>query len=684
MAQSVEDTLLVRMEASLRKFERQMEGGRKAAESSAVRSERAWKRAGDKITANSNRAASGLQRLSSVGGQGRFVLQNTANQIGDIAVQMQGGTSASRALGQQLPQLFGGFAALGGPLGLIGPLLGTVAALGLPVAGVLINIGDAAETLDDKMKSLKESISAVKSAQELSATSGTDLLKNYGDLADEARAIFEINRQIASIRASSALTDVGQKFGGKIGVKGLFGVPPEEVRELEEAVASYERELEGLNQAYKKSDQEFAKADRRIDEINAKLASLREVRGSIGDIAEMFGVTADQARELAAQIAAAGAAQGADQQAQAWSDVSTYLEAVVGTEREATDEGKRFREQIVEVAIKALQLSKIDLASGISAGADQAERLKEELAAALALQNRINFQDSKEYSGRGGDPRRVGNDDYTSDLNYKSIDDIISDLTKSRGGGSSVSKGLREAQRLYDDTRTEAERYAAELERIERLHREFPEVITTEVRDRAVEALNDAAGAAEGMAKRLESGFTNAFTALVTGAGSGREAVQALIADLARMAAQSAFKSLIGGSDFFGEAASFLFGGANANGNVFQGGSVTPFANGGVVGGPTFFPMAGGRTGLMGEDGAEAIMPLARVNGKLGVKAAGGNGASGRVLVDVRLTDDLDARIDTRAEGVATRVTRSGIQQYDRSVLPQSFRQLQKDPRKVR
>ena len=63
MAQSVEDTLLVRMEASLRKFERQMEGGRKAAESSAVRSERAWKRAGDKITANSNRAASGLRGM---------------------------------------------------------------------------------------------------------------------------------------------------------------------------------------------------------------------------------------------------------------------------------------------------------------------------------------------------------------------------------------------------------------------------------------------------------------------------------------------------------------------------------------------------------------------------------------------------------------------------------------------
>jgi len=63
---------------------------------------------------------------------------------------------------------------------------------------------------------------------------------------------------------------------------------------------------------------------------------------------------------------------------------------------------------------------------------------------------------------------------------------------------------------------------------------------------------------------------------------------------------------------------------ANANGNIFSRGSVVPFANGGVVGGPTYFPMFGGRTGLMGEAGPEAIMPLKRgKNGKLGVETSG-------------------------------------------------------------
>lgn len=59
-------------------------------------------------------------------------------------------------------------------------------------------------------------------------------------------------------------------------------------------------------------------------------------------------------------------------------------------------------------------------------------------------------------------------------------------------------------------------------------------------------------------------------------------------------------------------------------GGAFAQGKVMPFANGGVVSSPTYFPMRGA-TGLMGEAGPEAIMPLTRgANGKLGVRAEGG------------------------------------------------------------
>ncbi|QBF32267.1 phage tail tape measure protein [Thalassococcus sp. S3] len=69
-----------------------------------------------------------------------------------------------------------------------------------------------------------------------------------------------------------------------------------------------------------------------------------------------------------------------------------------------------------------------------------------------------------------------------------------------------------------------------------------------------------------------------------------------------------------------------------AKGGSFSQGRVMPFANGGVVSGPTTFPMRGG-TGLMGEAGPEAIMPLARgPDGKLGVRAGGGSGGATIVM----------------------------------------------------
>lgn len=67
-------------------------------------------------------------------------------------------------------------------------------------------------------------------------------------------------------------------------------------------------------------------------------------------------------------------------------------------------------------------------------------------------------------------------------------------------------------------------------------------------------------------------------------------------------------------------------------------GLITPFAQGGVVSGPTLFPMARG-AGLMGEAGAEAILPLQRsADGRLGVAASGG-GEGVNVVFNVTAAD---------------------------------------------
>jgi len=76
-----------------------------------------------------------------------------------------------------------------------------------------------------------------------------------------------------------------------------------------------------------------------------------------------------------------------------------------------------------------------------------------------------------------------------------------------------------------------------------------------------------------------------------------------------------------------------------AKGASFSQGRVQPFATGGVVSGPVRFPMRGG-TGLMGEAGPEAIMPLSRgPDGRLGVRAQGGGGVS--VVMNIQ-TPDVD------------------------------------------
>jgi len=133
---------------------------------------------------------------------------------------------------------------------------------------------------------------------------------------------------------------------------------------------------------------------------------------------------------------------------------------------------------------------------------------------------------------------------------------------------------------------------------------------------------------------------------VTTGKMDVRSLVDSIIKDLARLAIQksiteplaASFSSVIG-SIFGGATSSSMItsqtgftGGTSgvlsgaefatwANGGAFNKG-VQAFANGGIVNKPTLFPFADG-TGLMGEAGPEAIMPLTRKNGKLGVEASG-------------------------------------------------------------
>jgi len=91
-----------------------------------------------------------------------------------------------------------------------------------------------------------------------------------------------------------------------------------------------------------------------------------------------------------------------------------------------------------------------------------------------------------------------------------------------------------------------------------------------------------------------------------------------------------------------------------ANGGVP--GRVTPFAKGGVVAAPTYFSLAHG-TGLAGEAGAEAILPLKRASdGSLGV--SGGSGGGTNITFNVTATDAASFR---RSEGQISAMLARGV-----------------------
>lgn len=89
----------------------------------------------------------------------------------------------------------------------------------------------------------------------------------------------------------------------------------------------------------------------------------------------------------------------------------------------------------------------------------------------------------------------------------------------------------------------------------------------------------------------------------------------------------------------------------------------TAFANGGVVSGPMAFSFGGGKMGIAGEAGAEAILPLTKVGGKLGVMAVGSAGGGGNVYhIDARGADiGVEKRIRMALVEVENRAVRRSV-----------------------
>ena len=176
--------------------------------------------------------------------------------------------------------------------------------------------------------------------------------------------------------------------------------------------------------------------------------------------------------------------------------------------------------------------------------------------------------------------------------------------------------------------------------------------------------------------KVFSDSFANAFSSFVMGTATAKQAFQSFAKSVVQgiaeiIAKEIALKAVKGVMSMFSMAFGGPVSGATAatmgtgalkmaaNGDVFSGAGISAYS-GSVVDKPTVFPFARG-TGLMGEAGPEAILPLKRnAQGKLGV-AAENSGQSGSNVYNISVTvqSSKDEKPADVGDKVATAIMRS-------------------------
>ena len=222
-----------------------------------------------------------------------------------------------------------------------------------------------------------------------------------------------------------------------------------------------------------------------------------------------------------------------------------------------------------------------------------------------------------------------------------------------------ITRGLND---LQDMRRNGFIRSAEEMTMAERIMRK--EVETTsealKVRNSDFPALTRLGTDADKLAINLDQGLASALhssTSDLVDMAKGTETLSAGLTNLSSKILEAVanamlMRTVIGPiSNALGGGLSGLFPTPvpSALGNVFDGSGLVPFAAGGIVSRPTLFPFAGG-TGLMGERGPEAIMPLGRLpDGRLGVASSGSSAIT--VTVNNHAGDQVTPRATKDDEG---------------------------------
>lgn len=219
--------------------------------------------------------------FTGMSGQARAGLQNVSYQMQDVIVQIQGGQGAARALSQQLPQLLSGF-------GVVGAAMGTVAAIGIPLAASFLSSGEEAKGLDEAVKELSSALDSYNEAVSAANVPTDELIEKYGLAAGAARQFLNELAQVARIDALTAVKTSGDA------IEATFS-------DLPSILALVNAELE------------------QFGEGSSGLETLAD------SLQDTFGLTIAQARELQGLLADRNTASTLDEQAAAMQRLSAFL-----------------------------------------------------------------------------------------------------------------------------------------------------------------------------------------------------------------------------------------------------------------------------------------------------------------------------------------------------------------------
>lgn len=283
------------------RYEREQLSVNKALASGKIDADRAQK-ALDNLAAEYQQATGGAKTmggamggLGAVTNQTRSQIQNASFQIQDLVVQIQGGTKASTALAQQLPQLLGGF-------GAVGAALGVVVGLGIPLIATLVGTKEEAETLEDQLDRLKSAVEAYSAAAELAQIPTVELAEKYGTASDAARTFLLSLRDISERQSlgelATSLQTIATQFGGlsdmmkfsakdarELGsdlehtvdkIQSAFSVTADEAQRIGDALVSLEQSASGS-----------------LDDQNVAAANLIAVLGEVAPTTEDGRAAAD-------------------------------------------------------------------------------------------------------------------------------------------------------------------------------------------------------------------------------------------------------------------------------------------------------------------------------------------------------------------------------------------------------